>query len=327
MLKSRVWSKTGDLVSEVGLGCWQLGGADWGYLADQDAYSILRAAVDSGVTFLDTADVYGQGRSESLIGSYFGNSKERPFIATKVGRLELYPDGYTRDSVRRMTAASMKRLGVDTLDLTQLHCVPTQVLQQGEIFGWLEEMRQDGWIRNWGASVESVDEGLLCLEHTGISSLQIIFNLFRQKPAEKLLAEAETKGVSIIVRLPYASGVLTGKFSEQTVFAPEDHRHYNRDGKAFNVGETFAGLPYLKAVELSRDLQCYLPSGWTLAELAMRWILDFSAVTTVIPGASRVDQVLQNVAASALPPLSKETHQQLAQFYREHVARYVRGVY
>ncbi len=294
---------------------------------DDVAADILRAAVDHGVTFLDTADVYGSGRSESLIGRFFKGSTQRPFIATKLGRLELYPDRYTRDDMRRMTAASLKRLGVDALDLTQLHCIPPEVLRRGEVFGWLEEMRQDGWIRSWGASVESVEEGLLCLDQPGLASLQIIFNLFRQKPLDVLLGEAQKKGVSIIVRLPLASGLLSGKFSEETVFAAEDHRNFNRDGAAFNVGETFAGLPYVKGVELARALQQYVPSGWTLAELAMRWILDFEAVTTVIPGASSPQQVVQNVASSHRAPLSAELHRALRQFYQERVTHHVRGVY
>lgn len=316
-------------VSEIGLGCWQLGGADWGAVDDASALAILRAAVDAGITFFDTADVYGSGRSESLIGRF---RRENPaldlVVATKLGRTAaLYPDRYTEATVRAATEDSLRRLGVDALDLTQLHCIPPAVLRQGEIFEWLRRLRAEGKIRAFGASVESVEEGLLCLEQPGLASLQVIFNVFRQKPAELLLPRAQALGVAIIVRLPLASGVLSGRFTTATTFAPSDHRHYNRDGAAFNVGETFAGLPFEKAVALADALKPLVPAGQTLADLAQRWILDHPAVTTVITGASRVGQVASNASVSALPPLPAGLHRQLAGFYHTSVHDHIRGPY
>jgi len=246
-MNKRSFGKTHTQVSEIGLGCWQLGGADWGNLDDQRAFDILEAAADSGITFLDTADVYGNGRSETLIGKFLKRQSKKFFIATKLGRRsDLYPDKYTEAGVRAATEASLRRLGVEALDLTQLHCVPPQVLQRGEIFDWLRALQREGKIINFGASVESMDEAKVCLAQEGLCSLQIIFNLFRQKPARAIFAEAQQKRVGIIVRLPLASGLLAGKMTKTQQFAATDHRTYNRDGAAFNVGETFAGLPFEK---------------------------------------------------------------------------------
>lgn len=316
-------------VSDIGLGCWQLGGGDWGAVSDESALGILRTAVDRGITFLDTADVYGAGRSETLIGRFLRESGRRDlFVATKLGRSsELYPNHYTEAGVRKSVEASLQRLAVDTLDLVQLHCVPPAVLKQGEIFNWLRRLRAEGKIRRFGASVESVEEGFDCLAQDGLSSLQVIFNIFRQLPAESLLPAAHQKKVAIIVRLPLASGVLAGKFHRDTTFAPSDHRTYNRDGAAFNVGETFAGIPFEKAVDLADQLKRHVPAGWTMAQMAQRWILDHPAVTTVITGASRPDQVVANVSVSSLPPLSSELHQSLARFYRAEVRSHIRGPY
>lgn len=316
-------------VSEIGLGCWQLGGGDWGAVSDESAFAILRAAVDHGITFIDTADVYGAGRSETLIGHFLRDTGRRDlFVATKFGRGgDLFPDKYTEAGVRRAVENSLQRLGVEALDLTQLHCVPPAVLRAGEIFGWLRRLRAEGKIRAFGASVESVEEGMLCLAQEGVASLQVIFNVFRQLPAEVLLPAAQRQGVAIIVRLPLASGVLAGKFTRATQFAPSDHRHYNRDGAAFNVGETFAGLPFERAVELADRLKPLVPDGWTLAQAAQRWILDHPAVTTVITGASRVDQVAANASVSALPALPSGLQATLAEFYRDEVRAHIRGPY
>lgn len=315
-------------ISEIGLGCWQLGGADWGDVSDQDALNILQAAVDAGVTFFDTADVYGAGRSETLIGQFLRDCSERIFVATKLGRTaDLYSEGYTEAKVRQAVEMSLHRLGRGTLDLTQLHCVPPEVLQQGDIFDWLRKLQKDGKIRCFGASVETVDEALLCLEQPELASLQIIFNVFRQKPIESLFARAAEKDVALIVRLPLASGLLTGKFTADTQFGPGDHRTYNRDGQAFNVGETFAGLPFAKGVELADALKTVVPEGWTLAQMAQRWILDHEAVTTIIPGARTPEQVRANTAVSDLPPLSPQLHAALAKFYRDNVAEHIRGAY
>lgn len=315
-------------VSEIGLGCWQLGGADWGAVDDAAALSILRAATDAGIDFIDTADVYGAGRSEQLIGRFLRESGRRDlYVATKLGRGgDLFPDQYTEAGVRAAVEGSLRRLRVEALDLVQLHCVPLGVLQRGEIFGWLRQLQRDGKIRAFGASVETVAEGLFCLEQEGMASLQVIFNVFRQLPAEELLPRAQRQGVAIVVRLPLASGVLAGKFTAQTRFEPADHRNYNRDGAAFNVGETFAGIPFAQAVELAEGLKTHA-SGQPLAQFAQRWILDHPAVTTVITGASRVEQVASNAAVSTLAPLSADTHAALARFYRDEVRSHIRGPY
>jgi aryl-alcohol dehydrogenase-like predicted oxidoreductase len=327
-MNKRSFGKTGSKVSEIGLGCWQLGGADWGPLDDQRAFDILEAAADSGITFLDTADVYGNGRSETLIGKFLKRQSKHFFLATKLGRMsDLYPDKYTEAGVRAATEASLKRLGVEALDLTQLHCVPPQVLKDGEIFEWLRKLQREGKVKNFGASVESMDEAKVCLGQEGLCSLQIIFNLFRQNPAHTIFAEAQQKRVGIIVRLPLASGLLGGKMTRTQQFAASDHRTYNRDGAAFNVGETFAGLPFEKGVELADALKEFLPEEMALAEMAQRWILDQAAVSTVITGASRPEQVRSNARVSKLPPLSAELHKQLNRFYKTRVHEHIRGPY
>lgn len=327
-MHTRDFANTGRQVSEIGLGCWQLGGSDWGAIDEQACFAILSAAVDAGVNFFDTADVYGSGRSETLIGKFLQQTDHEIFIATKLGRTgELYPNQYSEATVRAATEASLKRLGVDTLDLTQLHCVPTEILRRGEVFEWLRKLRDEGKIRHFGASVESMDEAMICLEQAGLSSLQIIFNLFRQKPVETLFPAALANNVALIVRLPLASGVLAGNFSAATVFPESDHRNYNRDGQAFNVGETFAGLPYQKAVGLADALKPLVPAGLTLVQMAQRWILDHPAVTTVITGASRPSQVSANGGVSALPRLSDELHATLRDFYQREVRAHIRGPY
>lgn len=327
-MNTRTFANTGRKVSEIGLGCWQLGGSDWGDIDEQACFAILSAAVDAGVDFFDTADVYGGGRSESLIGKFLKQTGHEIFVATKLGRTgELYPDHYSEATLRAATEASLTRLGAETLDLTQLHCVPTEILRRGEIFEWLRKLRDEGKIRHFGASIESMDEALLCLDQPGLSSLQIIFNLFRQKPVDTLFPAALAKNVAIIVRLPLASGVLAGNFSAATVFPENDHRNYNRDGQAFNVGETFAGLPFPKAVELTDALEPLLPAGLTLSQMAQRWILDHPAVTTVITGASRPSQVSANAGTSTLPQLSEKLHGTLWNFYQHEVSAHIRGPY
>jgi aryl-alcohol dehydrogenase-like predicted oxidoreductase len=252
-MNNRLFGATETSVSEVGLGCWQIGGADWGDVNDDDALDILRTSVTSGVTFFDTADVYGLGRSEGLIGRYLKETADKVFVATKLGRFPDpgWPENFTRDAVRKHTEASLTRLGVETLDLTQLHCIPPAELERGDVFDWLRELQQEGKIQRFGASVESMDEALVCLKQDGLASLQIIFNIFRQKPIHTLFAQAQDRGVAIIVRLPLASGLLSGKYKKDTQFAATDHRTYNRNGEAFNVGETFAGLPFELGVGLA----------------------------------------------------------------------------
>ena len=315
-------------VSEVGLGTWQIGGS-WGEVSEDESLAILREAVARGVSFFDTADVYGDGRSERLIGRFLQENNSDIFVATKLGRggKPGWPANFELAAMRAHTESSLQRLGVESLDLTQLHCVPTDVLRSGEIFDNLRVLQQEGKIRRFGASVESMEEALICLEQDGLSSLQIIFNIFRQKPIETLFAAAQAKNVALIVRLPLASGLLSGKFTKTTHFAPEDHRNFNRDGQAFNVGETFAGLPFEKGVELSDTLKTMLPEGLTPSQMALRWILDFPAATTIIPGASSVRQVQSNVSVSDLPALSEELHAEIREFYAAQVEEHIRGPY
>jgi aryl-alcohol dehydrogenase-like predicted oxidoreductase len=327
-MNSRPLGNTGKNVSEIGLGTWQLGGG-WGDVTEADATATLQAAFDSGVTFFDTADVYGDGRSEKIIGAFLRatpSARDTVFVATKLGRRN-WPHGFSRDQVRRFTEDSLTRLGVEALDLTQLHCIPTDVLRRGEMLGWLEELKREGKIKAYGASVESMEEAVFCVNHGGVSSLQIIFNIFRQKPVAALFPAALAKHIGLIVRLPLASGLLAGKLTRQTSFAADDHRLFNRDGQHFNVGETFAGLPYELGVELSDELKSFVPPDTTMAAWALRWCLDFPAVTTVIPGARNSAQVLSNVASASLAPLDAAIHRALADFYAAKVTAHIRGPY
>jgi aryl-alcohol dehydrogenase-like predicted oxidoreductase len=324
-MKTRNLANTGRAVSEIGLGCWQLG-ADWGHVSDKEALSILETAVENGVTFFDTADVYGAGRSETLIAKFLQGRQEDVFVATKVGR-QNYPGPYTPDVVRQHIDDCRRRLNVEVLDLVQLHCIPPDIMASGEVFDSLRAFKQEGLIKNFGASVESMDEALMILEQPGLTSLQIIFNIFRQKPICKLFDKAMAQNVGIIVRLPLASGLLAGKFTGKTKFAKDDHRNYNADGIAFNVGETFAGLPLAKGAELAERIKAFVPEGMTMAQFSQRWILDHDAVSTVITGASQPSQVLANTAVSELPPLSKELHSQLATIYESSIQEHIRGLY
>ena len=323
-MRMRRLGKTEYQVSEIGLGCWQLGG-DFGEVTDAVSTEILKTATGLGVSFWDTADVYGGGLSESRIGDA-AHKPDGLHVATKVGRsAELYPDKYTKAGVRRSLEGSAKRLGVERIDLAQLHCVPRAVLADGAIFEWMEEIKKDGLIAHWGASVETIEEGLLCLGHTGLSTLQIIFNMFRQDAATELLPLAAEADVGVIVRLPLASGLLSGKFSVDHEFAKEDHRNYNRDGAHFNVGETFAGLPFAEGVRLADSVKSLLPADQPLAESALRWILDHEAVSTIIAGVTKPYQLAQNVAAAKLAPLGADRHAMIGQFYRNEVKPLVRG--
>ena len=329
-MNTRIFGKTGRVVGEVGLGCWQIGG-NWGDVSDDTALAILRTAYELGTTFYDTADVYGSGRSETLIGKFLKETKarDRLFIATKLGRRgdPGWPQNFTRAIVRQHTEDSLRKLGVDAVDLTQCHCIPPDVLRRGEVFGWLEELKQEGKIKAYGASVEAMDEALWCTQQPGCASLQIIFNIFRQKPIHVLFDTARAKGVALIVRLPLASGLLGGKMTKATTFPAEDHRNFNRDGQAFNVGETFAGLPFEKGVELADGLKSHVPAGQTMAEWALRWCLDFEAVSVIIPGAKSPEQARGNIRAGGLAPLGATEHVQLAAYYERNVAAHIRGPY
>lgn len=314
-------------VSEIGLGCWQFGG-DFGPITEATVNQIIETALEQHISFYDTADVYGAGRSESLLGQFFSAVPRKPVIATKYGRgAETYPDRYTLDNLRDAVKRAQDRLQTSCVDLLQLHCIPTHVLARGEIFDHLRTVEQEGHIRYFGASVESVEEALICAKQPDLTSLQVIFNIFRQKLVDELLPVAAANHVGIIVRLPLASGLLSGKYTKQTRFAESDHRHYNRDGAAFNVGETFAGIPFETGVELADEIKQWVPEGYTMAQMAMRWILDHPQVTAIIPGASSPKQAIQNAACSDLPPLPAELHDTLSKFYREKVAQHIRGPY
>ena len=330
-MQSRSFGNSGTDVSEIGLGTWQLGGTEWGEVSDQEALQTLHAAADAGVTFFDTADIYGMGRSETLIGQFLKDraDRDRFFVATKLGRRPDpgWPRNFTKEAICQHTEDSLARLGVEALDLTQTHCIPAVEIRRGRVFECLRELQSQGKIKAFGASVESMDEALLCLEQEGIASLQIIFNVFRRKPIEVLFEKAKQKGVALIVRLPLASGMLSGKMTLGTTFGEKDHRNFNRDGQAFSVGETFAGLPFDKAIELTDAIRPLVPEGMTMAQFALRWCLDFDAVTAVIPGAKRPEQARANAAASDLPPLGDALHRQLADFYRDRVAEHIRGPY
>jgi len=272
-------------------------GADWGQdISKTTAFKILEEAVNNGITFFDTADVYGKGKSEALIGEFLKTCSTPVWVATKFGRAaNAYPDKYTKAVLRKTIEGSLQHLGVDALDLLQLHCIPTQYLKDGEVFDWLRDLQMEGLIKHFGASIETVEEGLICLEQEGLLSLQVIFNIFRQKLVNELLPQAQEKGVGIIVRLPLASGLLTGKFDANSTFAEDDHRNYTRDGQAFNVGETFAGLPFDKGLALVDEIKNnILPDDLTMVQLALRWILDHDAVSSIIPGASSKQQVIGN---------------------------------
>jgi len=324
----RDFSDTDIKFSEVGLGTWQIGGS-WGDVNQDEAVKILQTAADNGVTFFDTADVYGDGKSETFIGEFLKTTDKKIFVATKLGRGSNpgWPDNFNLDVMRGHAKASADRLGVDTIELIQLHSLPTEVLREGKVFDNLRTLQSEGLIKNFGVSVESDEDALICLEQDGLKSLQMIFNIFRQKPITEVFDLAKAKNVAIIVRLPLASGLLTGKMNVNTHFDATDHRNFNRDGQAFNVGETFAGLPFEKGVELADELKTMLPEGMTMPQMALPWILDFDAVTTIIPGASRAEQVLSNVSASDLPPLSLELHAQLTDWYETKVAQFIRGKY
>ena len=331
-MNTRMFGKTGRAVGEIGLGTWQLG-ANWGDVTDATAMATLRAAYEAGTTFFDTADVYGMGRSETFIGEFLKElgpaRRGGVFVATKLGRFSPpgWPENFSRAGVRLHTEASLKRLGVERIDLTQLHCVPGDVMERGEIFESLRELQREGKIGAFGASVESMDEAAVCLRQPDLAALLIIFNIFRQKPIHTLFAAAKKQNVALIVRLPLASGLLGGKMTAATTFAASDHRNFNADGQKFNVGETFAGLPFAKGVALAEALKPLVPPGMTLPELALRWCLDFDAVSVLIPGAKNPEQARANTRAATLPRLSAELHATLAEFYARDVAAQIRGPY
>jgi aryl-alcohol dehydrogenase-like predicted oxidoreductase len=315
-MEHRRLGKTGRTVSVIGFGAWAIGG-DWGRRDDAAALRALHAAADAGVDLIDTADVYGDGHSEQLIGRFL---RERPgesyFVATKMGRrVPQLPENYHPEAFRAWNDRSRENLGVDTLDLVQLHCPPTQVYYLPEVFAALDELVAEGRIRNYGVSVEKVEEALKAIEFPGVASVQIIFNMLRQRPAERFLAEAARRDVGVLARVPLASGLLTGKLRRDTSFDPSDHRNFNRHGASFDVGETFAGVDYETGLEVVDALRELVPEGATLAQTALRWILMHDAVTATIPGAKSPEQAVANAAAADLAPLPRATMERVRALY------------
>lgn len=327
-MKYRPLGKTGIMVSEISFGTWAIGGS-WGQTDEAESLRALDKAMDEGVNFFDTADVYGDGKSERLLARATKGKEDRVYIATKFCRAgDVHDPGtYSEAQVREWCEASLKRLNRETIDLYQIHCPPLAILKEGSVFGVLDKLKSEGKIRAYGVSVESVEEGLYCLEQPGVEALQIIFNLFRQKPLERLLPGAAEREVGILVRLPLASGLLTGKFSSDSKFEPEDHRSFNRDGQHFNVGETFAGLPFTTGVELSRELEWISEGRDSMTRAALRWILDRPEVTCVIPGFKNVRQVEDNLASQEVPSFTDSEMERLSVFYSERVRENIRGSY
>jgi len=319
-MNTRRLGKTGRMVSEVGFGAWGIG-ADWGAVDDSKSLAAMHAAVDAGVTFFDTADVYGDGRSERLVGRLLRERSEQLVVATKFGRrVPLDLAAYTYESFRAWIERSRENLGVETVDLVQLHCLPWETYYTPSVFDACARLVDEGLVHAYGVSVEKVEEGLKAIEYPGVATVQIIFNVFRQRPAELFFRQALERDVGVIARVPLASGLLTGKFGRDSRFAADDHREYNRHGESFDVGETFSGIDFDTGLDAVEELRPLVPEGATPAQLALRWILDFEAVSTVIPGAKTPDQARANAAAAELPPLSTETHAVIADVYRRRIA-------
>ncbi|MDU4694879.1 MAG: aldo/keto reductase [Paenibacillus sp.] len=327
-MKYRELGNTGLHVSEVSFGTWAIGGS-WGNTNDDEALKGLDKAIGEGVNFFDTADVYGDGHAEQLLAKATKGKEDDIYIATKFCRagdihdLEMYSEAL----VRAYCEASLKRLERERIDLYQIHCPPLSVLKDGRVFEVLDKLQAEGKIRHYGVSVETVEEGLFCLGVPGVKALQVILNLFRQKPLTELLPKAQEAGVGILVRLPLASGLLTGKFKPDTTFDADDHRSFNANGEQFNVGETFAGLPFTKGVELAAQLGWIAEGRGDMARAAMRWILDQPQVTCVIPGFRNVRQVEDNLGAIDVPSFSEDELKRLAHFYQNEVAQHIRGAY
>ncbi len=324
-MQYRPLGSTGYTVSAIGFGAWAIGG-DWGAVDDDTAMATLRAAVEAGVNFFDTADVYGDGRSERFLALLVDEYPEADLIvATKAGR-RLDPhtaDGYTGSNIERFVDRSLVNLNTDTLDLLQLHCPPTDVYYRPELFDELDGLRAKGKIKHYGVSVERVEEAMKAIDYPGVETVQIVYNMLRQRPAERFFDLAEETNIGIIVRVPLASGLLTGKMSPDTVFAPEDHRNYNRSGEAFDVGETFAGVPYEVGLAAVAELKSLKPEGATMAQTALRWILMQTAVSTVIPGAKNTEQATANAAASEIAPIDAATMMAIDDLYARSIAEHV----
>lgn len=324
-MKTRPFGKTGWNVTEIGFGAWAIGG-NWGDVSEGAAKATLQATLDAGVTFLDTADVYGDGRSERLIRDVLAErGGARPVVATKAGR-RVDPhvsEGYTPEALEAFIDRSRENLGMETLDFVQLHCPPVEVYYRPEIFAALDNMVAGGKLRHYGVSVEKVEEALKAIEYPGVASVQIIYNMFRQRPADLFFREAQARNVAVIARVPLASGLLTGKMRADTAFAADDHRNFNRHGAAFDVGETFAGVPYDVALEAVDEVRALVPEGANMAAMALRWILMADAVSVVIPGAKTPEQAAQNAAADALGPLAAGVMAAVREIYEDRIAPHV----
>ena len=324
-MKLRPFGRTGRSISEIGFGAWAIGGA-WGDVSSTDAKAALHAALDAGTNFIDTADVYGDGRSERFIAEVLKErGGERPYVATKAGR-RLAPhvaDGYNADNLVAFVERSLANLETDCLDLVQLHCPPPEVYYRPEVFDIMDRMVTAGKIRHYGVSVEKVEEALKAIEYPNVASVQIIYNLFRQRPASLFFAEAKKREIGVIVRVPLASGMLTGKMHAATAFAADDHRAFNRNGEAFDKGETFAGVPYDVSLAVVEDIRRLVPGDITMAQFALRWILMEESVSTVIPGARNAQQAAANSAASNFPALPADTMDALRSIYDHRIAPFV----
>jgi len=319
-MQYRELGRTGWKVSTVSFGAWAIGGS-WGSVDDSESLAALNKAIDLGVNFIDTADVYGDGRSERLMAQLRRERKETIYVATKAGR-RLNPhtaEGYNRENLTAFVERSLKNLGVETIDLLQLHCPPNDVYYNPDVFQALEDMIKSGKLRHYGVSVKSPEEGIKAMDFPNLQSVQIIFNMFRLRPAEVFFNEAKKRRVGILARVPLASGLLSGKLTRQSTFAADDHRQFNRAGAAFDVGETFAGVDYEAGLAAVEEVRAACPQGMTLAQFALRWILMFDAVTCAIPGGKRPAQVEENCAAADLPPLSLQTMDAIRRIYDERI--------
>jgi aryl-alcohol dehydrogenase-like predicted oxidoreductase len=320
-VQARRLGKTNRSVSEIGFGAWAIGGS-WGETNDDESLAAMHAAVDAGVTFFDTADVYGDGRSERLVARLLRERDEPLTVATKFGRRadEQLVANYTYDNLRGWLERSLENLGVESVDLVQLHCPPWDAYYTPTVFEACDRLADEGLLRAYGVSVEKVEEALKAIEYPGVTTVQIIFNIFRQRPAELFFEQARLRDIGVIVRVPLASGLLTGKFDASSKFGADDHRAFNRKGEQFDVGETFSGVDFDLGLEVVEELRALVPEGATLAQVALRWILEFDAVSTIIPGAKTPEQARANAAAADLPPLPPETLQTIAELYRERIA-------
>ncbi|WP_329243229.1 aldo/keto reductase [Streptomyces sp. NBC_01478] len=325
-MDERVIGRSQQQASVVGLGTWQLG-ADWGDVDDKEALAVLEAAAESGVTFFDTADVYGDGRSEQTIAAFLsGRPEPRVLVATKMGRrVDQIPENYVLDNFRAWNDRSRRNLGVDRIDLVQLHCPPTPVYSSDEVFDALDTLVAEERIARYGVSVETCEEALTAIARPNVTSVQIILNAFRMKPLLQVLPAAQEAGVGIIARVPLASGLLSGKYTKDTVFPANDHRTYNRHGESFDQGETFSGVDYATGVEAAAEFSALAPEGYTPAQLALRWIIDQPGVTTVIPGARSPEQARANAAAAQLPALSEDTLTAIRDLYDRRIKDQVEG--